>query len=73
MGSSFANQDISSYDTLRGLGRSNLLTSGAGAQADVASKILAAQAAARKDKFDLYGRSLLALSGGLNPARSGGW
>lgn len=70
MGSSFANQDLSSYDTLRGLGRSSLLTQGAGQQASIASQILKAQQEAQEDKLDLYGRSLLALSGGLNPARS---
>lgn len=70
MGSSFGNFDQESYDTLRGLGRSNLLTQGATSQATIAKQILDAQIAAQKNKTDLYGRSLLALSGGLNPARS---
>ena len=65
MGSSFANQDLSSYDTLRDLGRSNLLTSGAGTQATVANMILQAQAKERELKNNLYGRALLALSGGM--------
>lgn len=71
MGSSFGYQDLNSYDTLRDLGRSNLLTQGAGTRANIASQILAAQEMAKKNKLDLYGRALLALSGGLNPARAG--
>jgi hypothetical protein len=63
MGSSFANQDISSYDTMRGLGRQNLLTSGATAQANIGKQILDSQVAQQKNKNDLYGRALLALSG----------
>lgn len=67
MGSSFANQDMSSYDTLRDLGRSNLLTSGAGQQASVANMIMQAQVKERELKNNLYGRALLALSGGISP------
>jgi len=63
MGSSFGNQDISSYDTMRGLGRQNLLTGGATAQANIGNQILQAQIAQQKNKNDLYGRALLALSG----------
>lgn len=70
MGSSFANQDLSSFDTLRELGRQNLLTQGVGQQADIASRILTAKELANKNKLDLYGRSLLALSGGLSPAKN---
>lgn len=71
MGSSFANQDLSSYDTLRGLGRQNLLTSGATSQASIANQILNAQIGQQKNKNDLYGRALLALSGGLGGAGNG--
>lgn len=73
MGSSFGNQDLASYDTLRGLGRSNLLTSGASTQAQIAKMISDAQIASQKNKTDLYGRALLALSGGLTPAKTLGW
>lgn len=68
-GSSFGNYDLASYDTLRGLGRQNLLTSGATSQAGIASQILNAEIAQQKNKNDLYGRALLALSGGLSPSR----
>ncbi len=70
-GSSFGDQSLESYNTLRDLGRQNLLTGGATAQAGIANQILQAQTAQQKNKLDLYGRSLLALSGGLSP-KSGG-
>jgi hypothetical protein len=67
MGSSFGDQGLSSYDTMRGLGRQNLLTSGSQAQAGIANQILQAQIAEREQKNRLYGSALLALSGGLSP------
>lgn len=67
MGSSFANQDLYNYNTSRDLGRSSLLTSGASTQANIASQILNAEVKERELKNNLYGRALLALSGGLMP------
>jgi hypothetical protein len=67
MGSSFGNADIANYNTTRDIGRQNLLSSGANTQANIASQILNAQIKEREQKNNLYGRALLALSGGLMP------
>ena len=67
MGSSFANQDMVNFNTSRDLGRSSLLTSGAKTQADIGSQILNADIKEREIKNALYGRALMALSGGLMP------
>lgn len=68
-GSSFADHSMNSYNTLRDVGRSNLITGAAGTQANVASQILQAQIKEREAKNNLYGRALLALSGGLSGGR----
>jgi len=70
MGSSFGNFDLNSYNTLRDVGRQNLLSTGASTQANIASQILNAQIAQQKNKNDLYGRALLAMSGSLAPKNS---
>ncbi len=67
MGSSFGNFDLASYNTLRDVGRQNLVNESSRTQAGIADRILAAQIAERELKNRLYGSSLLALSGGLAP------
>lgn len=71
MGSSFGEHSLSSYNTLRDVGRSNLITGAAGTQANVANQILQAQVKERELKNNLYGRALLALSGALGPGGGG--
>jgi hypothetical protein len=63
MGSSFGNMDLTNYNTQRDVGRNALLTGGASVQADIANKILQGQILQQKNKNDLYGNALLALSG----------
>ena len=69
-GSSFGDQSLTNYNTFRDLGRQSLLNQGIGTQADIASKILSSDVASRQMKNDLYGRALLALSGGLSPTNT---
>lgn len=69
-GSSFGDQSLTNYNTFRDLGRQSLLNQGIGTQADIASKILSSDIAERQMKNDLYGRALLALSGGLSPTNT---
>ncbi len=69
-GSSFGNSDLENYDMTRDVGRSALLGQGASQQANIASQILGAQTAAQKNKFDLYGRSLLALGSVFSPQKT---
>jgi hypothetical protein len=65
-GSSIAQNDWMQFNTLREMGRGNLLSQGAESQSRIAGDILKAQQAAQKSKFDLYSRSLLALTGSIN-------
>jgi hypothetical protein len=67
IGSSFGDQSLTNFNTSRDIGRKSLLTSGAATQANIASQILNAQIKEREQKNNLYGRALLALSGGLMP------
>jgi hypothetical protein len=71
-GSSFGDQSLTNYNTFRDLGRSSLINQGIGTQAGIAGQILGADVSERQMKNDLYGRALLALSGGLSPRISGG-
>ena len=70
-GSSFGDQSLTNYNTFRDLGRSSLINQGIGTQAGIAGQILNSDVASRQMKNDLYGRALLALSGGLAPRTSG--
>ena len=67
MGSSFGNFDLSSYDTLRQLGRSSLLGQGLGAQTGIANTLLNADVQSRALKNDLYGRAFDLFGRGLAP------
>lgn len=60
-GSSFGNFDLGNYDTTRELGRNQLISQAAGAQAGIAGTILDAQVKARQQKNQLYGSALNAL------------
>lgn len=71
-GSSFGDQSLNNYNTFRDLGRQSLINQGIGTQAGIAGQILNADIAGRQSKNDLYGRALLALSGGLSPRLTGG-
>ena len=70
-GSSFGDQSLNNYNTFRDLGRSSLINQGIETQAGIAGQILNSDVASRQMKNDLYGRALLALSGGLAPRTSG--
>ena len=70
-GSSFGDQSLTNYNTFRDLGRQSLINQGVGQQAGIAGQILSSDVASRQMKNDLYGRALLALSGGLSPRTSG--
>lgn len=66
-GSSFGNADMTSFDTTRDLGRSQLIQGGLGTQAQIAGTSLNAKIASQKNQNDLYGRSLLALGSVFAP------
>lgn len=66
-GSSFGDQSLASFGTIRDLGRSALLNQGLRGQADIASKMLDAQAKQRASQNQLYGSALYALGGALSP------
>jgi hypothetical protein len=71
-GSSFGDQSLTNFNTARDLGRASLINQGVGTQAGIAGQILGADVSSQQMKNDLYGRALLALSGGLAPRTSGG-
>lgn len=60
-GSSFGNFDLASYDTLRGLGRSQLVNQGVSTQAGIAGQILAGNLQSQSIKNNLLGSGLNAL------------
>lgn len=60
-GSSFGNFDQASYDTMRGLGRSQLINQGAGTQAGIYGLINSAQLQAQQQRNQLLGSGLNAL------------
>lgn len=66
-GSSFGDQSLTNFNTARDTGRASLINQGTGVQAGIAGQILNADVEGRKSKNELYGRALMALSGGLNP------
>lgn len=67
-GSSFGDQSLTNFNTARDLGRAQLINQGVGTQAGIAGQILASNVASQQQKNELYGRALLALSGGLSPS-----
>ena len=66
-GSSFGDQSLASFNTIRDLGRNALLNQGLAGQADVAAKMVDAQAKQRAAQNQLYGSALYALGGALSP------
>ena len=60
-GSSFANQDVTNFNTNRELGRSSLVNQGIGVAGNLANSITDADIKQRALQNDLYGRALLAL------------
>lgn len=67
LGSSFGNFDVASYNTLRDLGRQNLINQAVTPAAGIAGQILNANVAERALKNELYGRGLSALGLALSP------
>lgn len=61
MGSSFANDDLTTFNTTRDVGRRNLLQSGLESQAKVATDLAKLQDLGTQRKVDLYGRALNSL------------
>jgi hypothetical protein len=64
-GSIFGDQSLTNFDTARGLERGSLINQGVGTSAGIAGQILNADAVGTDQRNKLYGRALLALSGGL--------
>lgn len=64
-GSSFGDQSIVTQNTIRDLGRQALINQGLGGQADIAAKMLDAQAKERLAKNQLYGSALYSLGSAL--------
>jgi hypothetical protein len=71
-GSSFGDQSLTNFNTARDVGRNQLINQGVQTQAGLAGGIMDADFKSRQLKNDLYGRALLALSGGLAPRQAGG-
>ena len=69
-GSSFGESDLTNFNTARDLGRQQLISQGAGTNANIQDMIVKNQLASQKLKNDLYGRALLAMSGGLTPKQN---
>lgn len=66
-GSSFGDQSIATQNTVRDLGRNALINQGLGGQAEIAAKMLDAQAKERAARNQLYGSALYSLGSALSP------
>jgi len=60
-GSSFANMDVGNFNTLRDIGRQQLINNAVVPQAGIANQIMQGQLTNQKLKTDLYGRGLQSL------------
>ena len=60
-GSSFANNDITNYNTVRDMGRNSTLNQGIGTAAGIANQIAALEAVGNRNKTDLIGRGLYSI------------